>query len=110
MNICILYMLYFDSTSVSEGINVNKTSVWKECDICHYWYFLNYSFNLQSNVCNRCHDLLMMYLNLNDIAILSIKGSDYCCIISLISKNKAINLMENADLTEKSRTIKHKKI
>ena len=41
-------------------------------------------------------------MNLNDIAILSIKGSDYCCIISLISKNQVINLMQNADLTEKN--------
>ena len=29
-------MLYFDIIDVSEGINVNKTSVSKECDICHY--------------------------------------------------------------------------
>ena len=35
----------------------------------------------------------------------NIKGSDYCCIISLISKNEAINLLLNADLTKKSRTL-----
>ena len=29
----------------------------------------------------------MMSVNLSGIAILSIKGSDYCCIISLIRKN-----------------------
>ena len=29
------------------------------------------------------------------------KGSDYCCIISLISENEAIKLMQNADQTEK---------
>ena len=44
----------------------------------------------------------MMSMNLSDIAILNIKGSDYHCIISLISKNKAINLMQNADLTKKA--------
>ena len=44
-------------------------------------------------------------MNLNDIAILNIKGSDYRCIISLISKNEAINLMQNADLTKKSGTL-----
>ena len=38
-----------------------------------------------TNVCNRCHDLLMS-MNLSDIAILNIKGSNYCCIISIISK------------------------
>ena len=52
-------MLYFGRIDVSEGIDVNKTSVSKELDICHYWYFLNYSFNFQSNICNKCHDLLM---------------------------------------------------
>ena len=46
----------------------------------------------------------MLSMNLSDIAILSIKGSDYCCIISLISQNEAINLMQNADMTIKSRT------
>ena len=44
-------------------------------------------------------------MNLSDIAILKIKSSDYRCIISLISKSEAINLMQNADLTKKSRTL-----
>ena len=50
-------------------------------------------------------DLLMISINLSDIAILNIKRSDYRCIISLISKSEAINLMQNADLTEKSATL-----
>ena len=37
-------------------------------------------------------------MNLSDIAILNIQGSYYWCIVSLISKNEAINLMQNADL------------
>ena len=44
----------------------------------------------------------MMSINFMDIAFLNIKGSDYGCIISLISKNEAISLMQNVDLTEKS--------
>ena len=75
-------MMYFDRIGVSEGINDNKTSASKGCDICHYWYFLNYSVQFQSNVCNRCHDLLMMSMNHSYIAILNIKGSDYHSIIS----------------------------
>ena len=71
-------MLYFNKIDVSEGIDVNTTSASKECDICHYCYFLNYSFKFQPNVCNRCHDLLMS-MNLSNIAILNIKGSDYRC-------------------------------
>ena len=87
-------MLYYDRIDVSEGIDVNKTSASKECDICHYWYFLNYNFKFQTNVCNRCHDLSMMSINLSDIIpILNIKCSNYHCIISLISKNEAIKLL-----------------
>ena len=52
-------MLYYNRIEVSEGIDVNKTSESKECDVCHYWYFLNKSFKCQPNVCNGCHDLLM---------------------------------------------------
>ena len=101
MFIRIIKILYYDRIDVSRGISVNKTSTSKECDIYQYWYFLNYSFKFQPNVCNRCHDLLMMSVNLSNIAILNIKGSDYRCIMSLISNNEAMNLMQNADLTEK---------
>ena len=48
----------------------------------------------------------MMSVNLTDIAISNIKGSDYRCITSLISKNEAANLIQNTDLTEKSGTLK----
>ena len=52
----------------------------------------------------------MMSVTISDIAISNIKGSDYRCIISLISKREAINLLKNTDLTEKSGTISIKKI
>ena len=98
-------MLQDDGIDVSEGKDVNKTSASKQYDVCQYWYFLNYSFKFQPNLCNNCHDLLMMSVNLSDIAILNIKGSDYYCIISLICKNEVIKLLQNADLTEKSETL-----
>ena len=82
-------MLYYDRIGDFEGIDMNKTSASKECDVCHFWYFLNYGFKFQAIVCNRCHDLLMMSINLNNVAILNIKVSDYRCIINLISKNEA---------------------
>ena len=49
----------------------------------------------------------MMAINLRVIliAILNIKGSDYRCIVSLTSKNDTINLLQNADLTEKTETL-----
>ena len=98
-------MLYFDRIDFSEGTDVNKTSPSKECNACHYWYVLYYGFKFQPNACKRCYDLLMMSMSLSDIVILNIKGSEYRCIISLTSKNEAINLKQNADLTQKSRTL-----
>ena len=66
-------MIYYDRIDISEGIDVNKTSKSKECDICHYCNFLKKGFKFQPNFCNRCHDLLTMSINLRDIAILNIK-------------------------------------
>ena len=95
-------MLYFDRTGVSEKIDFNKTSASKKCDICHYWYFLDKGFKAQADVCNWCHDVLMMSVNLSNIAILKICTVDYCCI-NRVSNTEAINLLQHADVTEKSR-------
>ena len=40
-------MLHYDRIGFSEGIDFNETSESKECDIRHYWYFLNKEFNLK---------------------------------------------------------------
>ena len=77
----------------------------KSVTFYHYWYFLNYSLKFQPNVCNRCHDLLLIYVNLA-IAISKIKVSDYRCIFSLICKKQTTSLLQNADLTKKSGTLK----
>ena len=48
------------SYNISEKIDVNKTNTSKECDICHYLYFLNKGFRFQSNVWNRCYGFNQM--------------------------------------------------
>ena len=50
-------------------------------------------------------DLVMMYMNLSNIAILNIKGADYCCITSRISKRETITLIQNINLTKKCGTL-----
>ena len=42
-------MLYYNIIDFSKGININKTSESKECDVFHYWYFLNKCFTFQPN-------------------------------------------------------------
>ena len=60
-------MLYYDRIDVSERIDINKTSASKESEICHYWYFLDKGFKFQPYVCNDCHDVLMISMNLSDL-------------------------------------------
>ena len=102
-------MLYFDRIDVYEGIDVNTTSESKECSMCHYWLFLSKGFNFHPNVCNRCHDLLLMSMNLSNIAVLNITGFYYRCIICGIRKNKCINIKQNSDLTKKAKHYKTQK-
>ena len=47
-----------------------NTSKSKECDIFHYWYFLNKGFKFQLYVCNRYYDLLMMSMKFSNNPIL----------------------------------------
>ena len=77
-------MSYFHRINVSEGTDVNKTSESKECNCFHYRYFLDKGYRFPSDVmtCNGCHDVLMMPMNLSDIAILNIHGTGYFSIIS----------------------------
>ena len=51
-------MLEDDRINISEGVDVNKTSLSKECDICHCWYFKNIGFKYEKYLCNGCHDLM----------------------------------------------------
>ena len=41
-------------------------------------------------------------MNFNDVAIVSVKGSDYRIHFWHISKNDAINMMKSSNLNEKS--------
>ena len=63
--------------------------------------FLDKVFRFSTRWLYGCHNVLMMFMNLSNIATLKIHGADYCCITSRIIKSNTINL-QNIDLTEKS--------
>ena len=75
---------------VSEGIDVNKTTASKECELCHYWLFKDVGFKFEEHVCNKCHDLLTMAYSLKNIAILSAKGLTFRYLLMGISKNETL--------------------
>ena len=95
-------MLKYDRIDISEGIDTNKTSASKECNICHYWYFLDKNFNYSPYLCNGCHDLMHKAMSLKNVAIVSIKGNDYRIRLWYMSKKDAIAIMTNSNLSDKN--------
>ena len=53
-------MLEYDRIDISEGIDTNKTSAPKECNFCHYWYFLDRNFHYGPYLCHGCHYLMQI--------------------------------------------------
>ena len=89
-------MLQYEKIDVSEGIDVNKTSASKECELCHYWFFKDIGFKFEEHVCNKCHDLLTMAYSSKNIAILGGKGATFRCLLMDISENEALKQWNNS--------------
>ena len=70
-------MIQYEITDVSEGIDLNKTGVSKDCMIFHYWYFKDSGYEYEQYVCNGCHDLSMIVFDIDNFMILNIKSVDY---------------------------------
>ena len=94
-------MLQYDRIDISEGIDVNKTSESKECILSHYWYFKDIGYKFQPYLCNECHGVSIMAYKLKNIAMLSAKGVDCRCILWGISKNDAVDRLNNSVLEDK---------
>ena len=94
-------MLEYDKIDISEGIGINKINASKECDICHYWYFLDKNFKYEPCLWNGCHDLMQKDIDFNDVSIVSVKGSDYRIHFWYMSNDDAINIMNNSNLDGK---------
>ena len=77
MFVSSIKMLGYNRIDISEGIDTNKTSASKECNICHYWYFLDKNFNYEPYLYNGCHDSMQKVISFKHVAIASIKGNDH---------------------------------
>ena len=94
-------MLEYDTIYTSEGIYINKTNASKECDICHYWYFLSKNVSHEPYLCNGCHDLIQKAMNFNDVDVDSVKESDYRIHFWYVSKDDTISIINNSNLNKK---------
>ena len=72
--------MYYNRIDLTEGIDVAKSNNSKDWMACHCWFF-NDGFKFQDSVCNSFHDLMMLCLNLSEIAVTTVKNVDYHCII-----------------------------
>ena len=88
----------YEKIDVSEGVDVNKTSLSKEFMHCHFWYFKDVGFKFESHVCNGCHNVLMTAYELKNIAMLNVKGIDFRCILRGISRNEGLRRLNNSVL------------
>ena len=94
-------MLEYERIDISGGIDVNKTNLSKECDICHYWYFKDVGFKYEKYLCNGCHDLTQKAMSFNNVAVIYVKRNAYRIHFWYISKNDAINIMNGSNLADK---------
>ena len=94
-------MLEYEGIDISEGIDVNKANLSKECDICHYWYFKEIGFKYEPYLCNGCHDLMQKAMGFNNIAIVYIKENVCRIHFWYMSKGDAINIMTGSNLVDK---------
>ena len=81
-----------------ELILINQIN--KACMIWHYWYFKGIDYKFEPYVCNGCHDISMIAYGLKNIAILNVKGVDYRCVLWNMTRNDAINGLNNSELDE----------
>ena len=64
------------------------------------FFFFNRGFEFEDFICNGCHDLSTLSVNISDIAMITVKNIDYRYIIHNISKSEAIILSENSVLKD----------
>ena len=94
-------MLEYDRIDISERIDVNKTNLLKECDICHYWYFKDIGFKYEKYLWNGCHDLMQKAMSFNNVAIVYVKGIAYRIRFWYMSKGDAVNILNGSKMTDK---------
>ena len=94
-------MIEYEGIDIPEGIDVNKTNLSKECDICLYWYSKDIGFKYEPYICNRCHDLMQKAMGFNNIAIVYIKENAYRIHFWHMSKYDAINIINGFILLDK---------
>ena len=70
--------------------------------LSHYWYFKDVGFRFDLHVCNKCQDVLMSGYELENIVILNVKEYILDVFYGGISRDEAIDRLNNSVLEDKS--------
>ena len=73
MFISIIKMLEYDRIDISEGIDISKSNKSKEYMLCHYWCFIDKSFNNGPYLCDGCYNIMQKSIDFKNITIVHIK-------------------------------------
>ena len=104
-NVFINYKQYiYVKLTFLKKFMLKKTSASKDSDIIHYWELFKIKGSSFNNMSVK-GVILMMSINLSNIANLNINSADYRCIINRIKNIEAVNLLQKAGLNEKCQTL-----
>ena len=92
-------MLEYNRIDISEGIDVNKTNLSNDCDICHYWYLRILVLNM--NLIFIMDVIMQKAMSFNNIAIVYVNGSAYRIHFWYMSKDDTIYIMNGSNLLDK---------
>ena len=92
-------MLEYKRIDISEGIDVNKTNLSKECDCLSLFVTIAI---LKISVLNMNHDLMQKAMGFNNTTIVYIKENAYRIHFWYMSKDDAVNIMNGSNLVHKT--------
>ena len=99
-------MLEYDTIDLSEGIDIKKCKeTSRECSLCKFYYFLDKNFNYGPYLCNGCYDLSLKAISKQHLAIINHNENAYRVNFAFMSKKDAFNLIKNAVIIDKKRTL-----
>ena len=99
-------MFEYDRIDISEGTDIKKyKEISRECSLCKFYYFLDKNFNHGPYFCNGCYDMSMKAASMQNLAIINHNGNHYRVNFAFMSEKDAYNLIKNAVIIDKKRTL-----
>ena len=80
-------MLEYDRIYISEGIDISKcqeTSA--RCSLCKFYYFLDKNFSYGPFLCNRCYDMSLKAVSMQNLTFINHNGNHYHISRLLVKK------------------------